>query len=357
MKKRFFALILGITVLISAFSGGCSCSGETTLSFDAKMMPADFERLVYTVKYAEDYLGRAKKTDEFNNLVTFRFGDENGKGSFSTEITKANGSEIQSDILDLKSPTGDSLVTDIYKITADFAIDIKTTIKGAEYNHTERITTKAYIAGTGASLAPLYSEEHTEYMLISVNADDAQAVILKSETKTFYDKSSLRVEKKSKYFAPDAAAEEITLENETAEVTEKNYSFRSLIDNAELLFALRGIAPEEKSSQNVPVTSPVYPANPQTMRITHGDSASGDFTVRYNGGETIAENFTYNIFDYRLANDNAAGKSQYYKIQSKKSENVENYALMLEYATPLTFYGSWANMGWLVFTISEITRT
>lgn len=336
MKKKILMILATAVIAVSAVFSGCSCSGDNALSF--KVTTPEYEKAVYTVKYQNEYLGNAKKTDYPNNGLSFTYGE----GSFVTELKQETDiSGIKSDIKDLE------IVTTVYSYTTEFTIPLKVKIGEKEYDHTEKIITKTYIAGAGASLAPLYSKEEAEYFMISANEKDAAAVIFKSETETFYDKSELVSVKKYKDFKPEET--EITLDGVTPTETETKYDFRSAIDNAELLFALRGLNDmDEKASKSIKVISPEY-KDAQGIKITNDGKSQDKFTI--NGKE---ENVAYNTLSFRMDDQNKAGTLQYVKIQSAKSENLENNAYLLEYAKPLIYYGSFSNMGWLVFTVSEI---
>ena len=345
MKNKLISLFAAATVGICALLGGCSCSGDNTLSFNNNA--ANSETLTYKVEYSEDYIENNKKTADLDKYFTFEYSN----GTYVTELKQANASEITSDILDIKDAKGESLVSTIYKLTSDFSIDIKLNIGDKSYDHTEKITTQTYIAQAGVSFAPLYSKAEAEYTVISVN-ETADSTILKSVTETFYNKSEYRTVKKYKYFDMDAAAESIKLDDVTEKEHTEKYSFRSVIDNAELLFALRGITLEEKSTTNISVVSPEYDKS-VSLSIANTAKSEEEFTITYNG-EEVKETLKYNSYSYLVNSNNVSGSAQYVNIQSESAGKIANNALILKYSKPLIAYGSFSKMGALVFTLTDV---
>lgn len=348
MKKRPIAFFIAVLAAFSAILSGCSCSGDNTLSFNS--INATAETLSYTVKQVDDY-GSVKKSAELDKYFTFEY----SVGTYTTtlEETSKSDEEIKnSDILEIKDAKGDALIANVYKLTTDFEIDLTVTINGQEpYLHKEKITTKTYIASHGASLAPLYAKEDAEYTIISVGSDKAEIAIVKSVSETFYNKDEYRTVKTYKDFKTD---ETVNLDGVEAQETTTKYTFRSAIDNAELLFAIRGLKIEEKASETIQAVSSGYEA-PQPIKITNTALAEKQFTLKnYNGAENVTETIKYSSLSFSLDKTNASGTPQYASVQTEAAGNIKNTCLLLEYVKPLITYGTFMSMGALVFTLDSV---
>ena len=238
----------------------------------------------------------------------------------------------------------------MYKLTTDFEIDLTVTINGQEpYLHKEKITTKTYIASHGASLAPLYAKEDAEYTIISVGSDKAEIAIVKSVSETFYNKDEYRTVKTYKDFKTD---ETVNLDGVEAQETTTKYTFRSAIDNAELLFAIRGLKIEEKASEKINAVWSAY-NSPQPLKITNTAATERQFTLNYNG-ESYTETIKYSSLSFSLDKTNASGTPQYASVQTEEKGNIKNTCLLLEYVKPLITYGTFMSMGALVFTLDSV---
>ena len=347
MKKRPIAFFIAVLAAFSAILSGCSCSGDDTLSF-LNQINATAETLTYTVKHENDY-GSIKKDAELDKYFTFFY----SVGNYTTELKEANKSEEKikdSDILSIKDAKGDALIDSVYKLTTDFEIDLKVTINGTEYPHTEKITTKAYIAKQGAGFAPLYAKEDAEYTVISVGSEKAEIAIVKSVSETFYNKDEYRTVKTYKSFKTD---ETVNLDGVEAQETTTKYTFRSAIDNAELLFAIRGLKIEEKASATINAVWSGYEA-PQPLKITNTTLAEKQFTLNYNG-TPVTETVKYASLSFSLNKTNASGAPQYASVQTEAAGNIKNTCLLLEYVKPLiTYGGTFMSMGALVFTLNSV---
>lgn len=340
MKKKIIAVAAATIIGLSAFLGGCSCAGQDPLSFN--ISPSEQETLTYTVKYDDSYIDSYKKDSSVGDFFEY------GIGTYVATCKKVVDRErIDSDI---KEQLNDK---DIFELTTDFNIDLTFTISGTTYIRTETMSTLSYIASSGMSLAPLYAKESAEYVIFSSTESSVKAAIVKTESETKYNQSNYTKTKKYKTFNLD---EEIDFKDAKTEEYTTNYTFRTAIDNTELYFALRGLAMsiQEKSSTKISVISPSF-NNPEYLTITNNGNATGEFTFKYNGTE-ITENITYTNLAYSLSDTNASGKPQYVLIQKDNTDTLKNCNILLRFAKPLFLYGSFKNMGALVFTISEIER-
>lgn len=347
MKKRPIAFFIATIVAGAALFGGCSCSGDETLSFNS--INVNSETLSYNVKYVEDYNEYTKKNAELDKYFTFFY----SVGTYTSELKEANKSDEEiknSDILNIKDAKGDPLITTVYSLTTDFEINLTVTISGTEYTHTEKITTKAYFASYGASLAPLYAKEDAEYAIISVGSNTAETAIVTSCLETFYNKDEYLTKKRAKYFNMN---DTVTLDGVEWQETTTQYTFRSAIDNAELLFAIRGLKIEEKESATIKAVSSGYDS-PQPIKTTNAALTEKEFALNYNG-EPFTEKIKYAFLSFALDKTNTSGTPQYASVQTEAAGNIANTCLLLEYVKPLVTYGGmFMSMGALVFTLDSV---
>lgn len=335
--KKLLSLIAAALIGACALLGGCSCGGAEQLSF--RMDVPDNEILTYKVEYSENYIKNAEKDARLDSIFTFEY----GVGEYVSACRKFdNREQIDSDIKELLKNDN------VYELTTNFTIDLKLTIGGKEYTNTESISTLAYVAPSGMSLAPLYAKETAKYFIISVSDNAATVKITETESETFYNQDKYRIVKSYKIYEPDKTEEATTSE------TSGNYTFRSVIDNAELLFALRGVRLKEQATADIPVVSSAY-NTPQTLRITNAVNAEEEFTLNYNG-TPITQKIKYNSLNFRKSSTNTAGALQYLNVQSESAGSLPDIGLPLKYAKPLLVYGSFLSMGSLVFTLTDIVR-
>ena len=241
MKKNFILIAAATVIGASAFLSGCSCAPQDPLSFSVS--PAN-ETLTYTVEYSADYIESYKKDESLNSLISLEY----ATGKYVSTCKKVDAekrSAINSDIKDLLTDK------DIYELTTEFSIDLTF---NNEYHHKDTISTVAYIAPSGWSLAPLYAKESAEYLMIATDEETVATSVVKTESETFYNQDNYTKIKKYKVFNTD---EEINFDDAKSEEYKGKYTFRTAIDNAELYFSLRGLtAIDEKSSKSFAVISP-----------------------------------------------------------------------------------------------------
>ncbi len=361
MKRKFIIFISAFIVAACAIFSGCSCTGNTTLSFssafsggEAPTLATYTETLKYKAEYHADYLTNAEKADGLDKFFTF---DENNMvGTYRSDFAIATPAELAEIDSDIKTHEN---VSNVYKITTEFSIKFTIlTLNGEEtdFTHTETISTKAFIASSGASFAPLYAEQTAKYCIISV-ADTANAYIIESESTTLYNENKYT---KTLQYCEYPINETAESENAVSKNTEKTvkYDLFSAIDNAEFIFALRGISLEEKSYKTIPVVSLNYDdATP--LKITNTAIAEEQMKINYEEDGVLTqinEKIKYNALEFHVDKTNTAGQSQYINVQAEKAGNLPNLALPLKLAKPLIAYSSGRvlNMGSLVFTLTDV---
>ena len=327
MLKKLTLLLSFLLVTVVAFSG-CSCSSER-LSFDnsfnngAKPSYNHKETLTYNVAFEPSTDQNAPGLPDYCTLEYTA-----GKYLSSFEVV-SDLSAFDSDIIKNND------IKEIYSLTTEFTINIKLTINGTPYENTDAVTSKVYFAPQGYSFAPIYSESHAEYLMPAY--DESSNVIAKIYSSDFTVNYSQNDYKTSK---TDKA---------------KKYDFLCVIDNAQLLFALRNIKIAENSSFNISVLSESY-GEPKTLSVTNKSTLTRpNVKLKYNG-EELTESITCDELIFRLNSTSASGSSQKVVIQSAKSEHVNNYALPVEYERNGILFGS-SSAGILRFSLAEIEMT
>ena len=143
----------------------------------------------------------------------------------------------------------------------------------------------------------------------------------------------------------------------------KNYTQKTVIDNAQLLFAIRNVELAEDASSALPTVSASYGA-PKTLTVkNNGDTQKtlrkgGENSFTYNGQELADNELEIAVKDYSfyLNTTNDAGTPQYLLIQKSASASgkLPAKALIIEYVEPLSIYGSFQRLGALVYTIKSV---
>ena len=131
------------------------------------------------------------------------------------------------------------------------------------------------------------------------------------------------------------------------------YDFKSLVDNTQLLFALRNLDIANKSTKEITVVSTAYPA-PQTLSVTNSKEYTVNKTLTVNGEEKANLQFPVTSLHFNRKDGLNIGLWQYALVQKNTNEQTNPKALLLEYASPLTSYGNYLTMGALVYKLTSV---
>ena len=348
MRSKLGCFILAVTVALSSLLGGCGCNTASPLSFPngnafnggvAPIYPFK-EKLTYSVEYNAD--GVYKKAAVLDGLLNFSI--ENGE--YVSELSVLNSApDIDSSVIEKISEQG----SPVYKLTTDFTVLVTVSYGGEEKTHTDTIKTLCYFADVHSSFAPIYSKTEAEYVILQANSTDVFASVFSYEYTATYDTDKYYTSYISSAFALGETPKETELTPETAET---DYSYRTAIDNAQLLFALRGITLDEKSSFSMPVVSSGY-KTPTTLKITNTGNKEDTVEINYNG-ETYSEKMNYFTAAMIIDSSDNSGSTQYFGVQTKESEHIPNRALILTYDKQLTVFGTYASLGTLSFRLNSV---
>ena len=360
MKKRIFSIIALMLVSFFTLSACDGCSSLPTLKFNNDFYglkeeePRTYytETLTYDVNYAESFEGinlSSKLKDDEN--VSFEFTNGSYVSTLKVykgfqEASEDCGVEIKSDIIEnLKEDEQNA-----YHLHTEFNIKAKYVVNGKTTENDENIISDVFFLKTSLSFAPVYAKTKASYLQFYASIGEVIKVEAESETK--YENNSYSIWRK---ITGNKASEETT--------TEQKYSLKSVIDNAQLLFALRNFDVELEKIGTLAVVSPNYEA-PSTLAINY----SKNFAVPYTAEKPLVfNNYTTDTFvnlesavetkQYAFYKNDSkeTGTRQTVFIQSKVESSPLSYlALPIRYVEPLTTYGSYLPMGVLDYTLTSV---
>lgn len=347
--KKIIKVLAILTALMLTFTVGCSSAsnleftaawngGSDTLSDGVK------EVLKYDVTYSDDY-----KDDSFD----FSFGVDKNKlqctysGEYS--VTLEVFSEYPADV---KGAGSDILVgvPNILKLTAALSLDGRYKLNGAaEFSdvYHDDYYTEIYFCGRAAAFTPVYSKS-TSLAHVIENKNGFTVTEKSYSSEILYTKAGYTV----------------AVTGDGAYSKEFRRQFKTYLDNAELIFALRSvsISKNEKSasifSQPTTVSLPVVAVNygdAKTLTVAYYADATETFSIKYNGADKTPEIKEKRI-NFILSGGTNSGKSQLVFIQKEENADVGNRALPVKMVTPLSLHSSPYNcIGATVFTLKELT--
>lgn len=349
MKKRFlsiFAVMLALCMAI--FASGCdACSNKVILSFTNNFWKANAtnapsaeytEHLTYSVHLENEY-NRIKKSSsltsdlaeyDFNGTYTMDFSLTSLPSSIETSIEIPNNSDIYLLRTQLK-------LNAWYKVGGSYApSDLADEQKvftdkegGTEYQ--DFITTEVYFLPAGHSFAPIYAK--TEQVMTSLNYVEQKFNVSRdtSSTETIYNSNSYQTK---------------TTSNNDSFTNSCEYDFKCAIDNTQLLFALRALKIEAEKTFSLPTISPAY-TMPQTLTVEN--TVENSTTKSIDG---TLQNIPVKNLSINRSDQYNTGISQYALVQKISADQTDGKALLIEYAAPLMTYGTYLQMGALVYTLT-----
>ena len=340
MKKRIFNFIkvfCSLTVCLFTLNG-CSCGGAESIPFNENFIkgynlsvPSNyFEELTYTVNYRSD-MNDYIVSDKLNkNDFTF------GVGTYKTEL-KLLYEMPEETLKDNELLKTLSNTDKIYSYKTTFNMPV-TYFDGNTYN--DFIETIVYFCPKNLSFAPIYSSTKASYSTFSCVGEQKSVNLVSYESIVVYHKS--------------VYSKTLELAGETSKTITNKYDFKCLIDNTQLLFALRNFEVLENEPKGFNVVSASY--NEPTLL---GIYNNGTFTEKFNGtfnGNLLSEDVKVNKISYRVNDTKNAGKEQLLFIQNASMGSLPNNAYIVKYVQPLIAYESFEVMGSLEFTLTSIAQ-
>ena len=260
MKKTLLSLLLCLAILFAAT--GCGTLAE--LSLGTAWLGSGTERsgvtetLKYSVTFDENFTeGDSYSFKKDSALDGLFYNYKNGE--YTTTVSVIERFNLPDNVKESDIFTTHTIDT-VYKITSELKITAVYTTEEGEKEFNDSIITKSYVCNSSSAYAPVYSL--TEYdCLIPMykEAENNKKYMIAKETnrqkyvaEIFYNSSSYTL----KTFDYDAYAENPSVEPESSQ--EKNYTFKTVIDNNELLFAIRNCALVKDKSAVLPTINVAY---------------------------------------------------------------------------------------------------
>ncbi len=339
MKKLFTTVLaLSLSLILLILSG---CMGAIPLTFNNAFNGTQepdssyTETLTYAVSYGEyENISRSPLVNEkdFNFSANGEY-----KTTFET-VTKNDLPEtaLATDI-DLTAGTGN-----IYHVTTKLLLNTNYAVNGeGSGDYLETIESDIYFLPSGLSFAPIYSNVVQKTNLLSAENNDGKQIYnvtkMENEISILYNQSSYKITYKSG-------------ENKLEE--EHGYSFKTVIDNAELLFALRNVSVEKDASTSLPVVSASY-GESKNLLITNVSEFESTLNLSINDS-SVTEKLNVNKLTFHLDENKNTGISQYLTVQKTASANIPAKALLTEYAHALMCYGTNVVTGALIYKLVSV---
>jgi hypothetical protein len=302
------------------------------------------ETLTYDVKYIENYGTVFSKGEEITDDVL----KIDIVGTYTVTFTAMAKSQadalIDSDLLDASIDASSS----IYHLHTELNLTSTYTSKYYIYQDNsdedpvqtvskpEYIITDTYFLSSSYSFNPLYSKTTGYTSFVKIGTNSLAAVIFSEyTTETKYNKSNYTT----------------TAVYDTTEIIseEHSYSFRTVIDNNMLLFALRNIDLGVEESYILNVVSPSF-GSTQSIKVVNEEENEAKFKINGNDEETVK--FKKYSFVRNVAN--ATGFPQYALIQKEQTTKLENKSLLLEYVATLNPNNSFLCLGGMQYTLKTV---
>ena len=353
--KRFFTFLLSVSLAMVFFLSS-GCSSVILLTFnnafnDGKEPYAEYwEKLTYTVTSGE-YKGLTRSTVIPKDAVEFSI---NGTLTLTLNTTHKDAVIDEVAVLpdEIKDQTDINLSGKLYRLTALLSLKSNYKVNGDKVDDvddngdlTDEIRSEVVFLTSENSFAPIYSSVKQSYhvMLASNESDGLKVNIdkLESEHKIIYSSDKYTITSTSK-----------TEDGDKTTSSTIDYSFRSIIDNTQLLFALRNLSLEKEKSTSVLTVAPAY-KNATNLLVKNNEEVSQMIKLNVNGKE-VNENLSVKNLSFNVNDSKNTGVAQYVSIQKAKSENIPYKSLMIEYAEPLICYGSISTMGALIYRLSSV---
>ncbi len=342
MKKRIFKfLALFLAVSISIFTVGCT--EDNTLYFNNDFLgggavsdaPMDYtESLTYDVTYTPAF-EKVKKAD----ILTQKAVNYNFTGTFemnfssSLSIPEEYALEIDGEA-QVYCLTSTLTLNAWYDLEGTFAEGYTEVNGGKQYVDT--IKSKVYFLPKGHSFAPIVSTVEQDYTSLFASNSKFEVAKTKTSSKTVYKNNSYTTT--------------LTYPDGSQKVSTCDYEFKTAIDNAQFLFALRNLTVNSGTVNiaNLPVITPAYDS-PQTLSVTNKAENTTSWTI----DGVQADYVVKNLLVYRQDAYNR-GLSQYLLVTKTTNDTPQLKSQVLQYAYPLLTYGTNNQMGALVYKLVSV---
>lgn len=342
MKRKFTVLLLFL-VSIFLFSG-CSCAGETLLSFsnafsdEKSIQPGYKQILTYKIDYQEknEYFEKSSTlTDEF---LSVSYGE--GKYVQTIEVLSALPTLPDDRVSDISEKLSGKSV---FRLTTEFTMPVSYTLNGTTQEKVDYIKSQVYFCPQELSFAPIFSKTESVNTFFVFGSKNANAVSTEINYDILYNLNSYQLNGTSKQTSGEHVSE--TPINKTVD-----YTFRTLIDNAQLMFLVRNNVLSSGSQALIKTVAFNY-EEPKDLVFTN--SSTNDLPVNYDYDGTQVTSQTLSRYEFCLNESNQAGMNQYYLLQ-EKIEGSDFNSLMVRYIEPIIEFNSLSCLGSLVYELTSV---
>ncbi len=353
MKKRFFSILALALVCIFSLSACDGCfalqpinftnafNGGSGIKTEDNPKTNYQEVLTYDVDYFESFDGfsisnKLKSNGKFN--VKF----ENGKYVSTLKILSSFADanvELESDIID----SLENNQMHAYYLHTEFSIDVTYEIDEREpYTHTDTIVSDVYFCDVSLSYAPVYSRTTADYTNLFCG-DEIYAVSDKTFGEVKYSKNSYTVS--------------FTVNDKEPKITTNEYEYKTIIDNAQLLFAIRNFPLELESAEAMPVVGCNY-GEAVSLAINKNSTSNISYQEKplAYGLSNYSGNIETSLYHFYRNKTNETGVKQNVYIQNNvENSDIAYKSLLLRYVEPLTsVYGNVLSLGALVYNLRSV---
>ena len=355
MKRKFLAFVSLILAVACCFLA-TGCSQITSLTFknnfvggvEHSAVPASYkEILTYKINYIDKYDADYIKKDSTitDSIVAYEYSD----GVFVQEF----------EILD-RLPS--SVLTDIevgtnkiYHIKSNFSITVKYLLNGASEENAiivhDTVESEAYFLPAGLSFAPIYSKTQSDNHFLQLNSEMQSSLKhIATTSETTYKQTKYTMITDVEYFVEDG-------DNDTTHSEiDYEYKYKTIVDNAQLFFAIRNLTVDGTTATHLPAVSYSY-GSQMELYVRNHNQLKENFNIAYTqNGTTYNETgeVKYNHLSFMIGSTTNSGAPQYLKVQTEASANLPYKSLILEYAETLTTFGLFRSLGALVYTLDSV---
>ncbi len=353
--RKIFTAVLSTALATTLALGSIACSSETQLSFTdawnngvSSNHKSIVETLTYSVTHVENYNDLiTKASDVTSDVLDFHY-DE------GTYVQQLSASSTLPDTV--PNNLSEELYANslFYHLHTELSIPAYFDAGGEEgpITHTDTVITDAYFLSAGQSFAPIWSKTSVNNTFVTIGSGNNLSATAKVYS---YDYIFEYGQKEYKMTSINHTADDYQTEK-TFE-----YSYKTAIDNTQLLFALRNIKLEENVAFKIPTVSPSYGA-PKTLAVTHKEKSTYTNTINF-----VSPDVNFNK-EVKISVKNAhflidsmrdTGAFHYIKIQdaptAETTSEVPFRSLITEYSAPVISFGAFKCLGAMVYKLTAVT--
>ena len=344
MKKRIIPTIACAMVAILGLSG-CSCANDAILNFNnavhAGNNPSAYysEQAVYEVSSTND-----GKTANVDSKLSVNYSGEYETRFLVYESLPSDYSEYVSDNELIKKNNFDY----IYVMTSKLTVEATYSYEGKDDQvKNDSIETLTLFTSSNNAYAPIYSNTNANYSILGVQNGEFVFKQIEFYHQTIYGEKQYTLKRLS----------QIGTEYENEQTKSYDYTFKSLIDNNQLFFAIRNTTLEDEKSTYLPVVAPQY-GEKNTLRITREKTTTNTIeSIIVNGEEVKNEDVKLAEITYVNSTANKSGSPQKIFVQTEKSSSgkIEARAIVFKHFSPIYEHGNNGIIVTLLYQLKEIS--